>query len=405
MSERLLREWLHIRLLMEQAQKTWVQVGHDIMADVANISGLNISSSDVQKGGYDKKRSAIRIIVPGMQPGSSILQSLQAVGTQLATGLVSAGYKDRTGGQPAKIKSSISGRYPSISLTDPNGVNAFFIVLNPGFRLGGAAGNAGPGETELEESADDPLFKQFVETGGMTYNFDNIKIPGVIDVSKPGNKKGMGGEPKSDIDLATTNGIIRLSLKGPTYPTYEGISESRLRHYPGFQDVADCAKQLLAIRLLNDPNVTKKQISPELIEVNRDKEYHYELPMNQQIHAIYGVTATGGPVDYVLTADGIVEYIIPNSSAASMDWSGLAISAKNPDSKFPGSFPSIPKNGTPVLAFRTASDRGFDVELQGSQKSLTVRIPKTRPTILPGEQRKSKTVVGRADDCPNLSRN
>ena len=399
MSEQLLREWIYTTLLAEQARGSWAQTGRDIMTDIANISGVGISASDVQKGGYDKKRKSIRVIVPGLQPGPNTLQHLQKMGAQITAGLVAVGYTDRDRGYPAKIKSSVSGRYPSISLVDPDGTN-FFIVLNPGFRLGGAAGNAGPGETELEEIADEPLFQQWASSTGMTFNFDNISIPGVIGVSKPSDKKGMGGEPKSDIDLVTVNGSIRLSLKGPTYPTYEGISEARLKHYPGFPDIAKCAKELLAVKLLTDPTTVKKQISPGVFEVKRDKEYHYDLPQAQQLHAIYGIAATGGPVDYVVTADGVVEYVIPDPAQPVVNWDGFAISAKRPDSSFPGEFPAIPKNGTPVLAFRTAADRGFEVELQGTQGLVTVRIPGTRPTILPTEQRRSFENAGRADVCP-----
>jgi len=400
MSERLLREWIRFNL-SERAGNSWAPIGRKIMADIANISGLGIDASNVQKGGYDKQRKSIRLIVPGMQSGPTIQQDLQQAGAQIVTGLTAAGYTDRAG-KPAKIRSSVSGRYPSISLTDPSGIN-FFIVLNPGFRLGAAGGNAGPGETELEEIVDEPVFQQWAPKGGMTFNFDNISIPGVTDVSKPADKKGMGGEPKSDIDLVTTAGTIRLSLKGPTYPTYDGISEPRLKHYPGFLEIAKCAKELLAIKLLSDPSIIKTQSEPGVFEVKRDKEYHYDLPLPQQLQAIYGTAATGGPVDYVITADGVVEYMIADPAQPIVDWEGFKVSAKNPDSSHPGSFKAIPENGTPVLAFRTAADRGFEVELQGSQGVVIVSIPATRPTILPGEQRKTKATAGPANRCPSQS--
>ena len=401
MGEKLLREWVRNTLLNER-QQSWAGQSRAILGDI-NTGG----------GGYtlqqaDRRRNAVRLLVPGIEkdsPPQSIKDELIARGQDIVQVLTGLGYVDSSGGRPAKIRSSVSGRYPSIALRAPDGTD-FFVVLNPGFRLTGGGGNAGPGETELYEINDEsPVFKKFAEQDGMTFDFAGFEIDNVIAVSKPPSIKGAGGEPKSDIDLQTKDGLIRLSLKEPKFPTYEGISEPRLRHYPGFKEIADCAKQQLVVRLLDQgvvPTVIQNDGTTAVIEFDLVGEHAYDIPVEQQEQAVYGVPGTGGPVDYVVSVPAVASWSIPDPDVPIVNWTGYEFIASN---KSGDGLPLTPPGATPVLLFRKETAKNVrNIVLKGTGgKKIIASVLKTRAAIAPLEQRAAlqNQTAGPADMCPS----
>ena len=403
MNERLLREWVRNTLLYEQQrEQSWAGQARAILSDI-NAAG----------GGYelqmpDKRRSAIRLLVPGIErdsPPQSIKDELVARGQDIVNVLTRLGYVDTSGGALAKIRSSVSGRYPSIALQTPDGKD-FFVVLNPGFRLTGGGGNAGPGETELYEINDEsPVFKEFAKKGGMTFDFAGFKIDNVIAVSKPQSVEGAGGEPKSDIDLKTKDGLIRLSLKEPKFPTYEGISERRLQHYPGFKEIADCAKQQLVVRLLDQgvvPTVVQNDGVTAVIEFDLVGEHAYDIPVEQQEQAVYGAAGTGGPVDYVVSVPAVASWSIPDPAVPIVNWTGYEFIASN---KKGDKLPLTPPGATPVLLFRKETGKNVKgIVLKGTAgKTIIANVLKTRAAVAPLEQRKvlRGQTAGPAGICPS----
>jgi len=411
MGEAILREWVH-RILLEAAAEseksaTWATTAGSVLADINKGATVKYD-----KQSMEKRRSSLRLFVPGLEPikdkPAQVKAALEKHGNDIIAILTAAGYTDRNAGKPAKIRSSVSGRYPSVAFKTPGekGVNVY-VVLNPGFRLTGGGGNAGPGETELYEiTTDSPVFKKFSVQGiGVTFDFDGFKIPGVTSVTKPVAPAGAGGEAKSDINLETTSGLIRLSLKEPRFPTYDGISDGRLKNYPGFKAISDCAKQQLAVKLLQDGAIYSiiSQTTDEIsLEIKRTGEPAFTIPQAQQIQAVYGTAKVGGPVDYVVSVPAVAEWDIPDPNVPLVKWTGYKIVAQNPSSKFPGALPAFPVGATPVILFRTANDgRYAKAVLQGTgKKKIIVKVAHTRAAIIPLEQRGSAKVIGVADSCP-----
>ena len=404
LEEALLRQWVREKFLYEQSEKrppSWAKIARGVLADI------NQGPIQYEMQASEKRRSSVRLLVPGLDPEKTkdVSAELEKHGEDIVSALTAAGYVDRSGGRPAKVRSSVSGKYPSLALQKPDGTN-FYVVLNPGFRLTGGGGNAGPGETELFEINDEsPVFQKFAQEDGMTFDFDGFQIENVTAVSKPASIKGGGGEAKSDIDLQTKNGLIRLSLKEPRFPTYEGLSDARLNNYPGFKEISDCAKQQLAVHLLEAgtvPTVIEQTSELIIIELERTGEPAFELPEEQQIQAVYGTKATGGPVDYVVSVPSVAEWSIPDANTPVVNWTGYKFVAKNPASSFPGELPLFPEGATPVILFRTANDgRAATAVLEGSGgKEIRVKITNTRAAVIPLEQRRAAEVLGPADACP-----
>jgi hypothetical protein len=271
--------------------------------------------------------------------------------------------------------------------------------MNPGFKVTGA-GNSGPGEPEMESAGVDMIFLKRVQQGkSWTVIFGdspNQKFHNVTEIKK-WSESTSTGEPKTDILLRTVNGDqINFSLKRLKFPSYEGLSPSRVEAFAG-KDSINCVRFLFILQALeNQPDAFRLHGENEIIADLEDLggTQLYPLPDELAIPIVYGTKQTGGPVDYVIKVKGGVSLKgVFDDQAGTITFMNMKIASKNP---------KIPEGDTPVIAFRTAtgkettsgkSSRRVEITVNltdhatGERKPFVVVINKVRQMVVPGEQR------------------
>jgi hypothetical protein len=436
MDERLLREWVRNTLVEQRAGSA--RAYFETWDDAFSASGdPEVSSVKLQRSGgvpdYSVRNASVRLMVnldPSEWKGKPKEEVWPELGRVGKKALEAAGI-NVTAAQP-RLLTQGSGTYPSIKAQVKMGdqTREFVVVLNPGFKIKGSGGTAGPGEPEMEGAGLDERFKARVDAGGTwTVIFGDTpetQFPDIVYMDK-WKESTKTGEPKTDILLRTKGGKqVNFSLKGVKFPGYEGLSPDRVDAYGG-KDSINCVRFMFILNQLREnpeafQRIGENEIMADLGSIGGTQLY--PLPSKIAIPIVYGTKTTGGPVDYVVKAKGGVSLEgVFDDEAGTLTFPNMMIVGKNPDSKWPGQFgdpnTGIPEGDTPVIAFRTAtgqatssgkSSRRVEVEVNildpqdGKKKPFTIVMNKVRQMVLPGEQRNASeraTLAQNADVLEN----
>jgi len=312
------------------------------------------------------------------------------------------------GASAIKLTPGVSGAYMAfpVEVTRPGvdgGVEEIWITLNPGFRITGDGGQAGPGEGELVEWGE-----SIADLGGVTLEIPGATFTDIVGVSKPGGHVA-GGEPKSDVDILEKNGTaIRLSLKGDQWPTWGGagqqraaaidnveveapediIDENSFRHY-----VRNSNKKLIIYALEQWPtnwvaDEAKKTLTLEWPGSSDVRSY--SMPADLQKIVIYGNELTVGPLPGGYTSKGShVDYVVSARKGRNRINKIKDKEYKAETMEVKGAYPDVSFAGddAPVLGYRREGTKSLAVEDNQLFGDWKIKIKGVRTSTFPAGQR------------------